>query len=249
MTPFYFFSGLTLSDVLRGDVLLREPIIAAGLGDSLSDVRTNAQAAVVEIKSAGPGGSPGVLLAPIPASGNRKGLGYFPTRQRWQEFPRGLWAGVLTEEPPTPEELQRGTPINGYLLRLADGREWIVPTLRSPEGTQLPRQIVFPDPTNLEQVEERVKPDYQSIWEASAELVDVMFGVESEPQKPLAWKIAWCLRVLGLNYRIGPIEQSLLGIVDSENWYRILFAAIDGPLEREYRQRVAEEKKSAPAGD
>jgi len=74
----------------------------------------------------GPDGGPGIVMAepPFPS----ENVGYYATRQTWRAIPsKDAWIGYETDAKPTPDDLARPDQMGGYLLTMADGREWLVP--------------------------------------------------------------------------------------------------------------------------
>jgi hypothetical protein len=55
--------------------------------------------------------------------------------QVWRKMPRpgqqDVYIGYYKDSPPGPEDLVRAAPINGYLLKMRDGKNWMAPIIRA----------------------------------------------------------------------------------------------------------------------
>jgi hypothetical protein len=243
--PLYFFPKLTRAELAPDGKI--SPAMLAEHGDlarALADVTDLGDAAVCELTGGGPGGSSGCILSALPAEGRPPlRLCYAPDFQTWRQF-GNLWVGVDNEHPITPADLRRKKLFTGYELELA-GQTWTVPVVRDPEGgTGLPRDFVYDDGGA---VQERIKTGYLALWEKFAKAVWLFFDPEGPwpPRIDLAEGMELCLAALALNYRVGRIEQNLLGLVDSETWTTILAAAVDWPTYRDLAEAVEGQKKTA----
>jgi len=262
--PIYFFPKLTREELAPEGKL--SPAVLSQYGDlartfaDLTDLRRDAS--LTELTGHGPGGSSGCLLCALPAEGQPPPrLGYFPDFQTWTPVGgtgsasgtggtgsasgtrENLWVGTDNEHPIAPADLRRKKTFPGYEIELAGG-QWTVPVVRNPEGgTGLPRDFVYADGGKVEQ---RIKAAYIGLWEKFARAVWLLF--DPEGPWPLAIDLAegtdLCLEALALNYRVGRIEQNLLGLIDSETWLTILAASVDYPTFRDAAEAVEREKKT-----
>ena len=187
----------------------------------------------------GPGDQRGCLFAR--RAGEPHALGYAPDRQRWAKAAGSgeYWLGYDTAEPPTPAHLERAEIIDGHLVRLGDGQQWLVPVARMfSGGTALPQAIVLGP--NGEKVL-RALPAYVAIARhADRVATDIHIGMSD------GWDIA--VEALALNYRIGPDEASLLQLLTTPIVPNVLEALVDVPTLRAVaRQRLeaAASKKNA----
>ena len=274
--PIYFFPKLTRAE-LAPDGKLSPAVLSQFGDDlvrtfaDLTDLRSDAS--LTELTGHGPGGSSGCLLCVLPAEGEPPPrLCYAPDFQTWHraeavgcrpeagggKFEAGdfssslqppassLYIGTDNEHPITPADLRRKKAFTGYEVELA-GRQWTVPVIRDPEGgTGLPRDFVYADGGKVQQ---RIKAAYFDLWEKFARAVWLLF--DPEGPWPLAIDLAegtdLCLEALALNYRVGRIEQNLLGLIDSETWITILAAATDYPTFRDAAEACEREKKTRAA--
>lgn len=230
--PIYFFPKATLAQLVAPDTrtIKRELLRAVGLDDVLADVRTTDQASVFELASAGPGGSTGVLFTALQPGEPPARLGYKPEFQDWQAAGSALWIGLDREHPCEPSDLQRRKLIGGYRISLGCG-ELSIPILRSSRGeTALPEDWGYDQAGNFTK---SIKQEYRELWEASAEIYDVVIDRKPEATISHARGLELCLQIVGLNYRYGRQEQNRLHWIDSENWRDILSLAVDLPATKE----------------
>lgn len=122
------------------------------------------------------------------------------------------WIGWDKSDPPTPENLARKVQLSGERIKLADGREWLIPIAR-----QLPK-IMGLDPESG-RVASVVAPQYRAFleeaWATLATFVDRegKIYIEYEPG------FAAAVRVLSMNYRMTRDLAAVLGMIgDSDLW-------------------------------
>lgn len=255
--PLYFFARRQLGDVVRDGKLLPSLLHECKLDATFGDIAAAGQCAVNEITTHGPGDASGVLLTAIPASGEvPKRIGYQPDFQTWRQAtktPGGqdLWTGIDREHPPTPEDLLRANaarstagellpPHQGYWVTLADGNRWCVPVVRRPAivAKHGDRPSEFPTDVGWDlegRFVETLKPQFQPLFDEAAGLVGLFYDDEGRPRDgnfeiSVEAGLSWCLKLLGLNYRVGPHEQNLLRVIDQSNVWLVLGLAIDTPL-------------------
>lgn len=232
---FYYLPGQQVGQ------LTREAVIQAGLEMPLRDgleTQLAFQERLIQnqVLSRGPDGMSGVLLFAQPRDllpVNQR-VGYFPAEQEWRDY-GGHWLGWDKRHLPSPEYLARPTGVKGYEHVLGDERAWECPTIRRlGRYANLPRTMGWGAAGEFEM---RILPAYDWAWELAGEIVDRVFG----PQRYLFTDVfRLAVAALSINYRIGPREASVLGLITTENFERIFEAAIDWPLLQEFQ---------APAGD
>jgi hypothetical protein len=246
--PLYFFPRLTRGQLAPKNAIARNVLSRYGLDQTFADVADALRdAAIVEVTGHGPGGSSGCILTALPVEGEPPvRLGYFPDFQTWHKFgesPDEFYVGIDNEHPPTAADLKRKKSFDGYNIELA-GETFCVPVIRDPEGgTGLPRDFVYADGGR---VEPRIKAAYYALWEKFGRAVWLFF----DPEGP--WPISidltegtdLCIAALAINYRIGRIEQNLLGLIDSETWSLVLMCATDYPTFSATAQTVEAQKKT-----
>lgn len=171
----------------------------------------------------GPGGKTGciVCLGDQPPE-------YSPTRQTWMNAGR-FWVGV--EQPwPTPEDLVREMGISGHTLRLSDGGAWRVPVLHRWNETTCTHVPNLPKSVRPRAggvgIEYVVRPEYQ---DADALATDLTAGFFAGRKLSADEAFDAAVDVLAVNYRIGPAEVGLLGVLNEEDILRVLATAIDAP--------------------
>ncbi len=216
---YYFFRSRSLDEVAKGEDLNHNLLAEYGLAEVLADVRkvTNAATAghcvATNVGSnAGPGKSCGVMLAiNSKYTGAPCVVGNKPDRQQW--FPvdeaKGLWIGVLKNELPRPEDLERHDIIWGVTVKDPQHHEWRIPICRLvsqglPYGN-LPQSYRFdaagePHP--------QLAKSHEWLWNFSGEIQDY-FRADGNT-KPHNWLVKAAATLLGVNYRLGLRELNVL---------------------------------------
>ena len=221
----YYLPGLTKSQLAPGDKLDHDLLRACGLAEVLADVRkVEAEASVVECRI-GPDGNSGCVIAPVRKHTGPPDAFYVPGVQTWQ--PRqgcGAWIGWTTQEPPSVQSLERWRMVFGHEVQDRQGNPWMIPIARSPHGGYefgtLPQTYSF-DPTSGEPVP-HLDVEFQWLWELSGRIRD-WFRQAAGPRQdatpeeqarhekpPFSWVVKQAARVIGVNYRVGLAELTVL---------------------------------------
>ena len=188
----------------------------------------------------GPGSEPGQLIA----FGDGADLAYRPDQQAWIKTVAGCWVGMPRDKSkqPSPNDLVREQTTEGSLVLLADGNEWLVPILRFWNGDTRFPQVLTIGEDGMAHYE--IAAEYRTIFELANEMVHK--SLKGEGGKFSADDhMRLATEALKRNYRIGPYEISLLGLIDSINVQKIADAALDGP---NLRSLVEEFKKKSQSG-
>lgn len=187
--------------------------------------------------SAGPDGSPGLVLAD-PA--NVDSVGYHPADQAWQQAPgQSWWLGTVNGAEPTPADLARETLAESRVIELADGRQWLVPVARRFDEPKqwtgpIPYAPVLPfvyahGPSGWEAT--RVLPRFAALWELACDWSAARLGSLDERQRKrfqlVDGQIDAALLCLAVNYRLGPAEVTHLGLLTEQHCVQILDVLID----------------------
>jgi hypothetical protein len=173
-----------------------------------------------------------------------------PTVQRtWTQLPgKECWMGVEIGRPVTPKDLARKAQTPGYVLPLADGKQWHCPALRNVSHVH--------KLNGLGQYERTVAPEYTDLWDMSQEYAGQFFqavdmldaakrnGINSPTHVDFTCEesFAFCCQCLALNYRVTPEIVSVLGLIDDDAMRNIIKSAIDLPVLLDFS-----EKKKAPS--
>lgn len=248
MLNFLYF----LPQILRQDVT-KEKLIAVGLGTTLrdrmskDDLANKGRLAMGDVLH-GPAGHAGTIVYPLPTTptdDEADGVGYYPDRQQWLHVEvdgtAGYWIGWNPEQLATPEDLQRDSVVSGYLEELGDGQLWECPIIRLQQG-----KVNLPDTWGLKQgkVVSRVRPDWKWAWELSGTIWDQLIaGID--PTEETAF--SWCAQLLSINYRVGPEELSIMGVLGVASASVILRTAINGPFIEQLR--AEQKKRNTPETD
>lgn len=204
-----------------------------------------------EILAGGPDSGNGVVIAD---SKTVSKVGYYKDQQTWRKIPGSdAWVGMVTDSLPNPADLVRDQVLSGHLVKLADGKEWLVPIARGSqeEGDELRWTMSLPTaPTTVDEDGKWVRGDvsetYRPLWEIAMRFWDAWFAaeeIEGEDKATILFDDLndAALLALATNYRVGKAETSLLGLFDSSCITDILLALIDWPT------RLAWSKKKQDA--
>lgn len=178
------------------------------------------------LRAKGPEGGEGQLIA----AGDGKGLGKAINTHEWSQAPgRDWWIGTAGET--TPADLARAEQLDGHEVELGDGRKWLVPVARTfGIGSRLPQRLVLG--ADGETWEGEPLERFAAI-SAKAERVERAMlgelGDDEEPLRVMGEGASVAVEALGLNYRIGPVEASALGLLTQPVVFKMLWAFIDGP--------------------
>jgi hypothetical protein len=197
--------------------------------------------------------------------------------QRWRPIPNNpakAWCGMYVEDPPTPDELIRSRVIDGHLMTLGDGRQWLCPIARAVGQTAagprdycaLPRTTDIGDDGNWSVGEiDMLFVDLWSIacnyFDALSDAIDAAAG-DDESQGDEARKLAVefdfagvrenAMRCLQAHYKVNRIEVVMLDLFRAEDHaHNVLQALIDWPGRLALYNAIADEmskkKDGAPA--
>jgi hypothetical protein len=219
---------------------------AAGLDYAIDDRLT----AVDVVR--GPDGGRGVLIA-NPNCISAAECANRPDQQTWAKGP--IWIGMAAASRPGPASLARTRQLGGHVVRLLDGADWIVPIARGwveEDGDAhwyhaLPRRSVFIPPEDGEPGTWQpggVVEAFAPLWElanrwlqaeaeaAAAESHSAEGGAGSASVKAsfdFSGAHEAAVEALAVNYRIGPTEASLLGLLSADVCREVLDALVDRP--------------------
>lgn len=173
-------------------------------------------------------GPSGCVVVPQPVDqSDVERMGIYPDHQKWHDC-GDYQVGFDLEHPPTPQGLLRPRVVSGYDHQLGDENWWTCPVIRWPGNIpNLPQSWSM---TNG-QLDETILPEFVEPWEMSAEIFDIFSGLR-EIEKREAFQYA--TKCLALNYRLGPVEVSMLGLLTSDNYWHVVKASIDGEAIEEY---------------
>ncbi len=197
----------------------------------------------------GPGGKPGtiVMIGQDPAKTD-----YRPEKQEWREQ-TGFWIGHWIDEKIQRSDLARAEQLGGHPVILEDGQAWSCPIARSwieLDGelrwySPLPRRLVLKEGkwesgevvakyARLWGLAERFE---RSFYEAPQRAGEGAEGKDVQIELDFQDAVAAAVEVLGVNYRVGPAEVEILGILTDQNVYKILQALIDWPTHAEWLKK------------
>lgn len=214
----------------------------------------------------GPDGGDGVLLALASAMPPEQ-LHYQADVQTWRKAPlavsQSVWVGVYAAKPQAAD-LARPKQLAGHEVLLADDRTWLVPVARGwteEDGElrwyhALPQQSMLGDDGRWQSGS--VLPRFAPLWNLAMRFDDVRrqailgAGDEGRGAGDAMVKVAFdfsglheaAVEALQYNYRIGPAEADLLGLLTLDVSREILEAVIDLPTRAEWFKK---KQSAAPA--
>lgn len=184
-----------------------------------------------------------------------------------------LWVGHWLDAPPSPADLLRRQPMPGHLVELG-GQRWTVPlALRWEEHDPprltcaLPRRVRF-DATVQKWTYDEVGARYGRLWEIACDFANAQQAALSElwaameakgdapqPGEELEWTLSrgdvltMATEVLRFNYRLGPVEASLISLFEgTDGAAEVLQALVDTPaVERMAQKKTAEASAGSPS--
>lgn len=221
----------------------------------------------------GPGGQNGAILADPRTPAEE--VGYFPDRQTWRKLvspstshvpPATLYVGYSAL--PAPEHLARPEQLRGHWLTLLDERQWLIPVARAyteEDGDlrwfhNVPQVLELDDAGRWQPG--RVTAKYAALWELACRWdeasMQAVLSATQEDAGPVTVAFDFqdtvdaAVQVLAANYRLGPTEASLLGILAPHLAREILNAVVDLPTRLAWAEKktagLAAAGKSSSAG-
>ncbi len=245
----------------HGTSISPEQIKAMGLAHAFEDFGRKTPSPTAN----GPGGAHGLMLG----DPNRIEPGrtkYAASAQVWEQHgSKGYLVGMWKEDRPTPEQLERADMLPGLPVKLADDREWIVPQARSwsmeddPEAwprpdNKLRRRITFDTSgAELGVHGHSVLEKYAELWAISEIETRLAYneGTEADKQQLSGANLyANTLKILEVNYVLGPVEVNLLGLFDTECFQRVFDALNDSATWLAFMQKKSVQlAASLPSSD
>jgi hypothetical protein len=215
----------------------RADLAAAGAPHAMPDRKAGLHQAQMQ---AGPSGGPGAVGTV--ENGDLQAA----DRHQWLQFPNStLWVGVNPEDPPDPEELARAHQMSGHLVELADGQEWLVPVARMLDGaTPLPRRLAC---ENGKWIGRAVLPKYADLFSAACRFWDALIAADGSLYT-YDDEVNLAAQALAINYRLSPIEISLLGLFSTASEAEVCKAVIDWPAFEAIKKKLAPAEASLPPG-
>ncbi len=233
----YYFPGPTTMGI--------EQVREAGLSYAFD----SANCTPARVMANGLDGGAGVVAADATRV---KVIGLYPDKQTWRKIPgREIWAGFYTHDRPKPADLERKNRLNGHLVELLDGNEWLCPVARSMAEQDgrlvwdyaVPTRSMLNDDGEVEPGE--VVEKYATLWEMASRWNDVRKGAfEESDGKTVSFSFDnvhhSAVTALAVNYVIGPVECDLLGLLGQDVAVEILDALIDQPTWFDLLKKMAD---------
>jgi hypothetical protein len=167
-------------------------------------------------------------------------VGYYPDRQTWKKAPgNSWWVGIDRNNPPKPEDLGRDESLPGHLVTLGDQAKWVVPIIRglSDEGGNLAWSREVPTVSRLNEdgkwIEGDMLPEFEHLWQVALDWFELanLRGTDEINERfgNMGNGHDYAAEALGVNYRIGPAEASILRLFTPQIVAKVLNAISDMP--------------------
>ena len=188
-------------------------------------------------------------------------VGLYPDKQAWRKMP-GLdaWVGIYDDDQPTPADRARKDQLDGHLITLNDGNEWLCPVARGAVEEDggicwyhaVPRVSRLNDAGAFEPGD--VVAKYAALWKTACRWFDVRMGAFDESDgETVSFSFDGlhksAIEALATNYVIGPAECDLLGLLSEEAAVAILDALIDTPTRFELQKKIADRLDTSSTDD
>ena len=199
-----------------------------------------------EVVGEGPGNKGAGVLVVIKANVSAGEIGYYPDKQIWETIPKSdVLVGMYTDDPPTPEDLQRPTILDGHLVALEDNHQWMIPVARA--VAEVDGEVVAYDklPHNVGTDSEGnwsrngTLPKFSNLWKLALRWWEAIAGelegqaIEGRDKVGITMEFndiaEGAFEALQTNYRVGRREVSMLGLFSDQSMYQILHALVDMP--------------------
>ena len=244
--PLYFFPKRPVEKVFQGDLFNKAVLAEYDLESILGDLKKSQCSCCDQSSKPGPGGHSGAIVTYNAGGMTAKRVGHYPKFIKWTKVLNEpeLWLGIDREFPPAAEELARPQQVPGHPVVLCDGGTYEVPVIRSPaRHTQLPRGMSY-DAAGEFTME--IRPEYEPLWDRAGEGWDFFYSAKNH-SLPFATILDHALAFMGVNYRVGRYEQTVLQLIDTLNWEPLFAAALDVPFMEELAAGEGGEENPPPA--
>ena len=208
----------------------------------------------------GPDGGDGVLVS-LASAVPPEQLRYQAEAQRWRKIPGAdAWVGVYNDAKPQAADLARPKQLAGYDVLLADDRPWLAPVARGwteEDGelrwyAALPQRSVLGEDGTWQPGD--VLPRFARLWDLALRFEEarrqaILGSAAATDGKPVEVQFDFsglhdaAVFVLQENYRLGPAEADLLGLLTGDISREILETIIDLATRKEWFS--AKKKQSA----
>lgn len=236
----YFINGKNYEDIKPAD-LAANPILAGPFFDLIHSPRMFKDHRIGCTVTRGPEGMAGCVVSIQPQCAINLNMPHYnPATQTWRKFGE-QWIGWQTDMLPGPESLRRPTQLQGYEVELGDGKVWIAPVIRAfQESSGLWQSRIAMTWGVNEDMSPKMEPleRYREIWEVSGKVFAAVCAGASPPTFAECYE--WATRCLGMNYRIGAVEASLLGIFTDDTIRLVMESAVDIPLVEAAEKKAGE---------
>jgi hypothetical protein len=189
----------------------------------------------------GPGESGAGSVIARPDAVKDEEIGFFSDRQTWTKMQQAdIWISTASSSSPVvqPVDLARPNQIDGHLLELGDGNEWLIPVARKLKitGGDVTPYCALPMVSKLQPdgswMPTEVRGKFKRLWEIAREYLDANANAKEENGR---WFIEFefskmhdcACAALAANYYIGRDEVAILELLDHGIAQAILNEVVD----------------------
>lgn len=170
------------------------------------------------------------------------------------------WVARFRGDPqPKPEEIARDPQLAGHWITMADGQDWLCPIARglTEQDGELRWYNALPQRLDMDEQGRwssgAVVEKFAPLWTLAARWEDTLVGTIGDVGDDRGEQITFefqdaiesAVACLAVNYRVGPVECALLGLLTDDNWQKILHALIDWPTRAEWIQKKIQQASEA----
>lgn len=158
-----------------------------------------------------------------------------------------LWAGVRGV--PSPTQFARKEQYDGHWVTFADGQRWLVPVARALSGASpLPKRVEW---DGASWVAGDVLPRYRDLFSHAVRVWDMVRATVEDGNSGEFTLDDQCMiaaLALAVNYRVGPLEITALGLFDSRAEGLAVLAMVDWPSVAQLKKSLASEELCSSPG-
>lgn len=253
----YFLPDCATADLAVNGSINLPAVRARGLAGVFRDVRRHPEHAILQDIRKGPDELPGVLVYPVPPSGQTpKNPGLDMAAQTFRKVGDGsYWLAWSTDDPPKPDDLMRRQMVEGHSIEDGQGHAWTIPVGRADWNTKgtLPTAYGFDED---DEPIVTVAAEYRDFYENCKRLWDIIFDKTSLEdglfyhtftEEEDAFCLRMILQALEVNYRVNKhvfatIEMCWPSWLTQQASRSMLHAITDFSV---YRQFIEQQKKTS----
>lgn len=168
----------------------------------------------------------------------------------WQPMSNERKTWVRMHQQPEPAQMERPSLLDGYWVRMADGKQWLIP--RALQWTSLehctpslPRYDQF-DGESGQWASGELLPAYRRLWEVTGQVLEYL---EGDRELSATEEVESVVEALTVHYRMGPIECSLAKLLTVQVRIAVWSAMIDRQGLDQLKKNAADAGSNSPNGE